>query len=785
MAAVMDPAQRLAELRRRAEETLRQREEQFRKIFETTTDGIFVFSPTKKLVDANPAVCALHGYRREQMLRMDPREFLHPDSRPVLEAFFETIASGKEFHAEARGVRSDGTTFDAELYGVPYRIRGELHFFATVHDITERKQAEETLRKERDRAQQYLDIAGVILVVIDRDQTVSLINRKGIEILGHAEAEVLGRNWFDCFLPERIRHEVKTAFEEMLNGNVEPIEYYENPVLTEAGEERVIAWHNTVLRDERGRIIATLSSGRDITERRQAESALQETQERFRDFFENAPIGFHIFGPDRTIIDINDAELDLIGYTRSEIVNKKTWADLIVPEQRAGFEKHWQDITTKGRVSDLEYTLLHKDGHHVHVILNASARFDADGELLNTRGSVLDITERRRAEAERRRLEAQVQHAQKLESLGVLAGGIAHDFNNLLAGILGFADLALRDLAAGSPARGALEKVIHGAQQAADLTKQMLAYSGRGTFVVAPLDLSRLIEEMAHLLKASVSKKAILRYRLADDLPAVEADAAQLRQVLMNLVTNASEAIGDAGGVIAITTGTMECDRAYLRGTYLGEGLPEATYAYLEVSDTGSGMDEATLASIFDPFFTTKFTGRGLGMAATLGIVRSHHGTIHVDSKPGRGTTLRILFPVSEQQAEQRGPAVEAEWRGQGTVLVIDDEETVRTVARAMLERMGFAVLTATDGREGVELFRQHADEVAAVVLDMSMPHMNGTDVVRELRRIRSDVRILLSSGYSEQEAVGRFAQGGLAGFVQKPYRLAELRAKMCEALSG
>jgi signal transduction histidine kinase len=313
-----------------------------------------------------------------------------------------------------------------------------------------------------------------------------------------------------------------------------------------------------------------------------------------------------------------------------------------------------------------------------------------------------DITDLKRAEEERRQLEAQIQHTQRLESLGVLAGGIAHDFNNLLTVILGNTDLALRDTPPGSPAREMLSEVKSAASRASVLTNQMLAYSGRGAFVVGTLELSRLVEEMGQLLHVSLPDKVQLELDLAADLPAIEADASQVHQIVMNLVTNAAEAIGDESGVITVHTCMLEADRACLAEARLVEELPEGPYVCLQVSDTGCGMDAETQAKLFDPFFTTKFVGRGLGLAAVHGIVRGHRGAIRVRSEVGKGTTVTVLLPYSAEAA-----AVTAEpLAGQsadplppaGTVLVVEDEPGVRDLAKTMLERAGFVVLTAGDG---------------------------------------------------------------------------------------
>ena len=310
-------------------------------------------------------------------------------------------------------------------------------------------------------------------------------------------------------------------------------------------------------------------------------------------------------------------------------------------------------------------------------------------------------------------------------------------------------------------------------------------------FVVGALDLNELVEEMGRLLEVSVSKKTSLRYDLAGGLPTVDADAAQIRQVVMNLITNASEAIGEEGGTITLRTGVVRADREYLAGTYLNEDLPAGSYVYLEVADTGCGLDEKAKARLFDPFYTTKFTGRGLGLAATLGIVRGHRGAVKVHSEPGKGTDFRVLLPCGKgapapPQTGQARPMEETEaWRGSGTILVVDDEPSVRKVAEKMLSKKGFVVLTARDGREAVEAFRRHAGDVVAVLLDMTMPYMSGAETLGELRRIRSDVPVILCSGFDERDAISRFAGTGLAGFLQKPFGLDALVGKVRAALGS
>jgi signal transduction histidine kinase/ActR/RegA family two-component response regulator len=396
-----------------------------------------------------------------------------------------------------------------------------------------------------------------------------------------------------------------------------------------------------------------------------------------------------------------------------------------------------------------------------------------------------EVTHRRILERERLELVQRMQHAQKLESLGVLAGGIAHDFNNLLAGIMGNTSLALLEMAPTARARPLLERAAATARIASELTRQMLAYSGRGRFVIEPIDLSQLVEEMARLLEVSLTSRAVVRYEMAANLPMVDADASQVRQVVMNLVTNASEAVEGTSGVIRLRTGLVRADDRYLDGYWLADGVVPGDFVFVEVSDTGRGMEEATKARLFDPFFTTKRTGRGLGMAAVLGIVRGHHGAIKVYSELGRGTTIKVLFPVSQGSISSRAAEVAAEPRAptDALVLVVDDEETVRNIACEVLAYIGCRTLSAGDGQAAVDIFRQQPDEIDLVMVDLTMPIMDGEEAFRIIRSIRPNVPIVLTSGYNRQDSAARFAGRTISGFLQKPWTAKDLIAVVGEAL--
>ncbi len=374
---------------------------------------------------------------------------------------------------------------------------------------------------------------------------------------------------------------------------------------------------------------------------------------------------------------------------------------------------------------------------------------------------------RHREESARREVdasEARARHVQKLESIGVLAGGIAHDFNNLLHVVLGNADLARLHLAADSMAREHLDEVVRATQRAADLAQQLLAYSGRGAVETRQLDLSCEVRELATLLRTALTKQGTLVWELAVDLPAITADPTQIRQVVMNLITNASDSLGEGAGTIALRTGTVAD----------GDEVPgPGQFVYLEVVDNGCGMDTGTLQRIFDPFFSTKFTGRGLGLSAVMGIVESHGGHIRIRTAPAEGTTFRVLFPATAGDANTPPRRISgADWRGHGTVLVIEDEDEVREVVGRMLERLGFHVIAAQDGVAALERLDQDDGSVAAVLLDLSMPRMGGYEVLQRIRGRKPELPVILMSGYTEQEVASKVldARSGVVGFLQKPF---------------
>ena len=501
---------------------------------------------------------------------------------------------------------------------------------------------------------------------------------------------------------------------------------------------------------------------------RQSEARLQESNEHLTNVLESITDSFIAADRNWRCTYVNSKAAELLRHPADELVGKIVWD--ILP-------------AALSQANEPELTKAMREHVPVHFQSHAESLqrwFDTD--VFPTKEGVAlfirDVTERKH-------FNEQLRQTQKLESLGVLAGGVAHDFNNLLVGILGNSSLAADALGNTHPARAMLAEVVTAAERASGLTRQLLAYAGKGRFVVEPLDLSSLIEEITMLVQTSIPRTVQVRMDLARGLPPIEADAGQTQQLLMNLVINGAEAIGDRPGTVTVVTGRIEVDEPYLHTMLLKAEISPGPYVFAEVQDTGIGMDEQTIDKIFDPFFTTKFTGRGLGLAAALGIVRGHRGAMKVYSTPGRGTTFKLLFPAAAGKAvSHEAVPGNLDLRGEARVLVVDDEEIVRRAARMTLERYGYSVMLAENGQQALELVRQSPLGFDVVLLDLTMPVLSGEDTLREIRKVRPTLPVILSSGFNEVEALRRFQGKALNGFVQKPYTAVTLAQRVKAVLS-
>ena len=777
--------------RERADAALAESHRFITQIAETSPSMLCVLDiEDRSVIYVNSRVTAMLGWDPVELRALGSSVFsetIHPDDRrAVAESLSRVIQADddrvvqaeyrvRHANGEWRWVHAHGAVFSHGPDGKPKEV------LSALEDVTERRRAVDALREQEERFRLLADNAGDVILEFNESGDVRYVSPSWKDLTGYAPDRLLagGLRW----MAETLMHpdEIAWAYEDppalFREGTLPPLVYR----LRHADgrwrwfENRATAFR-TAEGDLRGITIA-----RDVTDRVLAEEALRASETRFRLVAENAYDYILELDPDGEITYLSPSFREILGFDPAthkaadslRLLHPQDRSRTIAAMRRLLAGEHLEPIVYRHRNAQGEWRWLETYG---------TPRPTADGRFAGV-AITRDVTEQREAEEESRHLEQQLVQAQKLESLGVLAGGIAHDFNNLLVGILGNASLALSEIPADAPLRETLEGIETAALRAGELTNQMLAYSGKGRFVVEPLDLSELVAEMAHLLESAISKKAVLRHELARDLPPVDADATQIRQLVMNLITNASDALGDGPGTIALRTHLLEEAEPAAPEEW---GPPPGPRILLEVEDSGCGMAPETLSRIFDPFFTTKFTGRGLGLAAALGIVRGHRGAIDVQSDPGRGTRFRVLFPASSKCAAkpalpelaEAGPS-----RARGTLLVADDEEVVRSMAGRILERAGFDVLTAEDGRRAVEIVRENAERISAVLLDLTMPHLGGEEALRAIREIRPDMPVVLTSGYSESEIAPRFEGVRLEGFLQKPFRPPQLVERMQGAL--
>jgi two-component system, cell cycle sensor histidine kinase and response regulator CckA len=773
----------------RVEEILKESEEKFSKAFLDSPlmvvitrieDGCFV--------EVNREVTTVSGYAREEIIGKDARELgLLPEKYDKL--IDEQLGDrGKVAERELAIRRKDGETRICTYSGRLITMRGQAHLLSILQDVTEKKKAEQALA-ESERQYQLLaqNISDVIWI---RDLTsgrYTFYSPSVERMLGYTVEEALNQELSDVVTPEslhllqqRIPHRIKALHAG-----------YDGPyvdVVEQVCRNGKLIWTEVTthyrLNPESGSV-EVYGVTRDITDRK----LVHEELLKLRKAVDASGESIFMTDPSGLVTFVNPAFTQLYGYTPVEVVGKARAnilkSDKTSPEE---YEVFWETILSK-RVAAGEIVNRTKDGRLLHIESSVNPILDDAGSISGFLAIQRDITDRKRSEEQRLDLERQLLHTQRLESLGVLAGGIAHDFNNLLVAILGNASLVKARLGPADRNVANLERLEKSAERAAELARQMLAYSGRGRFHVARLDINELITENADLFRTVIPRSTTLELNCAGSGVTVEADKGQMQQLIMNLITNASEAMGDGNGVITLSTGHMDCTEEDIKKSRHPEKPPAGRFAFLEAKDTGCGMDPRTQERMFDPFFTTKFTGRGLGMSAVLGIVKGHKGAIFVNSEPNNGTTIRVLFPPSSPvSADETVPAPEipqslVKVTGAGTILVVDDEESVLEFGEELVQELGFKCLRARDGEEAVSTFNVHGESIVCVLLDLTMPKKDGVETLKEMRRMRPQVPVILSSGYDEEEIIEKFAGLGLSGFVQKPYRFEDLKRKIAQAI--
>ena len=742
---------------------------------------------SSRIVYVNAAFERALGYARADVIGRSPSILHGPDTDQTGAARLVSAERDRErVREELLNYTKQGEPIWLDIDVIPVETPGGnyLQWVAVERDVTSQKGQEVALRAREERLRLALNAVWDGLWDWHVPTGYCYYAPRWYSMLGFAEHALPPHidTFLDLLHPQDLA-KCEQALRDHFDGRTDTYAL-EVRLRTVDNHWRWVLTRGTVVeRDAHGRPVRMIGTHTDISARKQAELALRTSEERFRTLTMASPLGIFLTDAAGECTFATPRMLDLWGVPVDALLGHG-FISAAHPDDRVQVQEAWDAAVKSGTGLTIDYRIVRPDGS-IRWICERTAAHRDGMSLTGFVGTVEDISSQTAAAEDRQRLEVQMQHAQKLESLGVLAGGIAHDFNNLLVGILGNASLARDEVEPGTPVEELIADIELSARRAAELTMQLLAYAGKGRFNVQPLDLSAAVREMSSLLHSAISKRATLTLHLADTMPAIAADAIQVEQVIMNLVTNASDALEDQPGEITLSTGTMEADATWLAACLAADSVQPGAFVYVEVADTGIGMTPETLRRIFDPFYTTKFTGRGLGLAATLGIVRGHRGALHVRSDPGSGTVFRVLFPTEGGHERVLSPSPEAgETMRSGTILLVDDEASVRDVARRMLTRSGYRVIEATDGDDALRQFSEHEAELLAVVLDVTMPRRSGTEVLAELRRRGATVPVVLASGYSSESLAQPDAGDSLPVFVQKPFGTEALLAGIDAAIA-
>jgi len=779
--------------RKRMEEELRKKTEELERFFSCALDLLCIADTDGYFHRLNHEWEKTLGYSIKELEGQKFLDFVHPDDMAdTIKAITDLSEKKNILNFVNRYRAKDGTYRWIDWKSYP---AGNL-IYAAARDITERKEMEEALKIEKSRLE-TASMAGKVGLWVWHIET-GIIEWTGAidSMLGYNLKNLSG----NISLWENIIHrDDRERVMISLNNHLKENTRYKIDYRVRKKDGTYLWWHVTgsSQRDSKGKAIKMSGACVDITERKMAEEELMKTRALFEAALEQSPVGIMIAdAPDVQIHMINNAAGNITGVSYEEqmdiSVSKSDgilWNLLYLDGRKYEILEFplVRSILNGEFVKDELMLIKRPDGSTRYIMVNSAPIFNDFGDIIAGICIFPDVTEARKAEEERLEMEKKLLHAQKLESLGIMAGGIAHDFNNLLMALLGNLELARMDISPFSPAVTYIDGALQASRRAADLTRQMLAYSGKGRFVITDINISELVEENYHLFKASLAKSAILKLEVSKNLPAMEGDPGQIQQIIMNLITNASEAIGDREGVITLATGLENCRQSYLVKSRLDE-IPQAgRFVYIDIRDTGCGMDKETQDKLFDPFFTTKFTGRGLGMSAVMGIVKSHRGAIIVDSIKDRGTSIKVLFPASqyytkETDSNDEYQATVSLKSMHGTILLVDDEDIIVDTSKIILQRLGFQVITASDGEKAIEVFREHSGNIDCIIMDMSMPKMDGMTAFKKIIHINPGVKVILSSGYNEEESVKK-ETGGLAGFLEKPYQIEELQEVLKKTL--
>ena len=746
-------------------------EERLKALSEASFEAIFL-SENGICLDQNQTAKKMFGYTRAEAVGRYGTEWIVPKDHEQVKI---NMASGYEKPYEVTALKKDGDTFPAEIQARMTEYQGRSIRITALRDITERKRAEEALREGNERYRALFERSLEMVYLCDLEGNFVDANDTALKLLGYTRKHIKSLN-FSSLLTEDQFPLALEAFEGILKTGFQKdvVEYK----LRRKDGEHIFVENKGSLIYRDGKPYAVQGIARDITDRKLAEKALHESEEKYRTILETIEDGYYEIDLGGNFIFFNDSMCKISGYSRDELMgmNNRQYTDEVYAKE---IYQTFNKVYTTGKPNkSFHWSVIRKDGTKRTVAASVSLRRDTEGEPMGFRGIVRDISERKR-------FEAQLQQVNKMEAIAILAGGIAHEFNNALMGMMGNLELLEMDLPEDERRDKYFERINRSSHRMSRLTDQLLAYAQGGKYQSRELKLDDFVIETVPLLQYDFSPEVRVETHFPKDISYIRADHAQMQIVLSAILTNSNEAIEDEG-LIIISAENKDLEQDF---TKQHPGLKPGSHVCLTIEDDGKGMDEETKDGIFEPFLTTKFQGRGMGMAAVYGIIKSHDGAIHVDSEPGKGTLVRIYLPAIEAKKavkKEKGPSPTVELAtGEGTILVIEDEETLAEMLRQILERLGYRVLQAETGKEAVELAKTFDGQIDLALLDMKLPDMDGGRVYPLIMEARPDLKVIVCSGYSIHGPAQDILDAGAEGFMQKPFSIAPFAEKLKEVLEG
>ncbi|MFO7559486.1 MAG: PAS domain S-box protein [Desulfobacterales bacterium] len=766
--------------RKQVEEELRKEKEFTETALNAQPDTFFLFEPaTGKAIRWNRAFSDITGYTDEEIAGMKAPDAYHGSedlkrASIFIEEVLKTGVGTIELELICKNDRMIPTEY--KISAIKDEAGKPKYLIAIGRDITERKRTEKILKEQNQTLNNIFENAGDGICVchnIPEWPNVKFThwNPRMTEIIGYTMDEINRLGWYQTLYPDsEVRQHAIERMAKMRQGD--DLFSEEWMVMAKDGNQKALFITTTVIKEDNGTIYV-LALMQDITERKRAEEALRESEEKFKILFENAPEAYYLHDLEGNFIDGNKTAEEMLGYKKDELIGKNMLdADILPPNQIPTVTRILEKGVEGKSVRFEEIQLKRKDGSLISVEVSAiPIRLKGNKIFV---GIARDITDRKR-------LEGKFLQAQKMEAIGTLAGGIAHDFNNILSPLIGYAEMLKEDLAVDHPFRANAIEMLHAALRAKDLVKQILTFSRKSEFEIKPIKLQPIVEEALKLLRSSIPKTIDIQQHIDPGCGVINADPTQIHQIVMNLATNAYHAMENTGGKLTVTLKQTHIEQQYSAYPDLLPGM----YAQLTVADTGIGIESSMIDKVFDPYFTTKekSKGTGLGLSVVHGIVKECGGDIRIYSEVGKGTDIRVYIPIIENKVEKRVEQTDPIPGGMERILLVDDEKAIISMEQQLLERLGYNVTIRTGSIEALEAFKVNFDRFDLVITDMSMPNMDGIQLALEIKKIKATIPIIICTGFSSQLTHEKCRALGIQGYVMKPVSIRELAETIRKAL--